>query len=100
MIDKIHELISLPPLTDPEAWESVIPFDEVETPEIPANLLPEPLASFAAALANETETAESLSVMAILGVLSSVLAKRFVVCPHERWAESVNIYTMIALPPA
>jgi hypothetical protein len=93
-------MIELPSITDADAWEDPIPFDEVETPDIPSQVLPEPFASFASSLANETETAESLSVMTILGVLSSVLAKRFTVSPREGWNEPINIYTLIALPPA
>ncbi len=38
--------------------------------------------------------------MSVLGVLSSCVAKRFFVCPKEGWCEPINIYTLIALPPA
>jgi hypothetical protein len=94
------EMIELPEITHPDAWDDPIPFDDVETPEIPAILLPEPFGNFAAALANETETAQSLSVMTILGVLSTVLAKRVTISPKEGWVEPINIYSLIALPPA
>ncbi len=94
------EIIELPDITHPDAWDDPILFDEVETPEISATLLPEPLSNFAAALANETETAESLSVMTILGVLSAAHAKRFTITPKDGWAEPINIYSLIALPPA
>lgn len=94
------DMLEFPPISSPEAWDAVIPFDEIETPEITAALLPEPFRGFASALANETETAESLSVMTILGVLSAVLAKKFIICPRESWNEPINIYALIALPPA
>ncbi len=93
-------MVELPSIAEADAWEDPIPFDEIETPDIPSIVLPQPFASFASSLANETETAESLSVMTILGVLSSVLAKRFTVSPKEGWNEPINIYTLIALPPA
>ncbi len=93
----IHEL---PQLNHSEAWEDPVFFDEIETPEIPAALLPRVLADFAQALANATETSESLSVMTVLGVLSTATSKNFKVSPREGWQEPTNIYTFIALPPA
>jgi hypothetical protein len=81
-------------------WDRPILFDEIETPEIAANLLPQPFNEFAAALANATETPAALSVMSILGVIAVAATKRFKVSPKEGWQEPVNIYTLIALPPA
>lgn len=83
-----------------EDWEQPIFFDEIETPDIPAALLPDVLGEFASALATATETPEALTVMVILGVLSVAASKRFVVSPKSGWQEPVNIYTLIALPPA
>jgi hypothetical protein len=93
-------MMEVPSLDQQEAWDSPILFDEFETSDIPAALLPGVLGEFAAALACTTETPESLSVMTVLGVLSTVVAKRFVVSPKDGWREPVNIYTLIALPPA
>jgi len=81
-------------------WEKPILFDEIETPEIPALLLPEPLCNFASALAFASETPESLSVMTILGVISSVISRNYVVSPKDGWQETTNIYSIIGLPPA
>ncbi len=92
--------IDLPSLADPDAWDSPILFNEFETADIPARFLPSVFGKFATELANTTETPEALSVMTILGVLSTAIAKRFVVSPKEGWLEPVNIYTLIALPPA
>jgi hypothetical protein len=81
-------------------WEEPILFTEYATPDIPASLLPGVYGEFAAALATATETPEPMSVFAVLGTLSAALAKRFVVSPHQGWAEPLNIYTLVALPPA
>ncbi len=81
-------------------WEEPILFTEYATPEIPAWLLPGEFGKFAAALATATETPEAMSVFTVLGTLSAALAKRFVVSPNQGWAEPVNIYTLVALPPA
>ena len=93
-------IIELPSLEHPDAWEDPVYFDEVETPDIPACVLPGVFGEFAQALAAATETPEALTVMTILGVISTAVAKRFFVCPIEGWQEPLNIYTLIALPPA
>ncbi len=89
-----------PAITHADAWETPILFDEFETPEIPARLLPGIFGEFSAALALATETPDALSVMTVLSVISTTIAKCFVVSPKENWHEPVNIYTLIALPPA
>ncbi len=100
MPNTLPPVIEFPSLKQPEAWNEPVLFGELETPPIQANWLPGTLGQFAAAMAESTETPEALSVMTVLGVISVVAAKRFVVCPMEGWQEPVNIYTLIALPPA
>ncbi len=100
MLDMPATLIELPPLTDPAAWESPLLFSELETPEIAADYLPAALKDFAKALACATETPEALSVMTVLGVISTVVAKQIFISPKPGWREPINIYTLIALPPA
>jgi hypothetical protein len=93
-----HHPTTMP--VDSSGWEEPILFTEYATPEIPASLLPGVFGEFAAALATATETPEAMSVFAVLGTLSAALAKRFVVSPMLGWAEPVNIYVLVALPPA
>lgn len=81
-------------------WENPILFDIFETPEIPSSLLPGVYGKYAEALRVSTETPSALAVMSILGVISACLSKQYVVSPKEDWKESINIYTLIALPPA
>lgn len=81
-------------------WDAPMLFEEVETPLIPASLLPGAFGRFALALANAAEIPEALSVMTILGAISAAAAKLFEVSPNAGWGEPVNIYTMIVLPPA
>lgn len=95
-----NSFIILPSLEEKDAWDAPILFDEFETPDISSDLLPNILGGFAAALAHATETPEALSVMTILGVISTIVAKHIYVSPKEGWREPVNIYTLIALPPA
>lgn len=100
MSDNDPGIIDIPTLDQPDAWETSYLFNDVNTPEIPATMLTDCLCDFACALANATETPEALSVMMILGILSTVLSKKFIVSPKEGWHEPVNIYTIVALPPA
>ena len=86
-------------ITTAVTWGEPFFFHEQTTPAIPAGLLPGPLGVFARELAAETEVPEALTVMAVLGVLSTALAKRVVVSPQQMWEEPVNIYVAVALPP-
>lgn len=96
----LSPIIELPPLTDPDAWEEPVFFGEIETPDIPASLLPGIFGEFAQNLSHAMETPEALSVMILLGVISTIAAKHFKVSPQTGWEEPINIYTLIALPPA
>lgn len=100
MFNPYPQLVELPGLTHSGEWDDPILFDENQTPEIPADLLPNALGDFAAALASATETPESLSVMMVLGVVSACLAKHFVISPKLGWQEPIHIYTLMALPSA
>jgi uncharacterized protein DUF3987 len=95
-----NNILTFPNLKQPEAWEDPILFDDWETPEIQAQWLPGVFGEWAEALALATETPQALSVMTILGVLSAILMQRVVISPKAHWFEPINIYTLIALPPA
>lgn len=80
-------------------WPEPIPFDEIDTPEIPQRLLPRVLGEFAGALAKATETPETLAVLTVVGVVSAAVTKRFRVSPKEGWYEPVNVYELVGLGP-
>jgi hypothetical protein len=82
------------------SWDVPALFDDVSTPEIPSTLLPGIYGNFARSLASAAEVPESLTTMAVLGVLSAVCAKRFVIAPQSGWDEPINLYVLAALPPA
>lgn len=83
-------------------WEAPILFDNFETPQISADILPSPIKEFAKALSKSTETPESMAVMSIIAVLSTTLQGKFIVKPKfdSDYKETLNIYTLTALPPA
>ncbi len=95
-----NSIIEMQPLTHPDAWDDPIFFNEYDMPDIPACLLPNIFHQFAKELAESVEVPEALCVMTVLGIISSVASKFCKVSPVEGWEEPVNIYTLIALPPA
>lgn len=83
------------------APETPLLFDEINTPEIPASLLPGWLGEFAGAVARSTQTPEALAVMLGLATVATCAAKRFEVSPYgEGYTEPLNLWTATALPPA
>jgi putative DNA primase/helicase len=76
-------------------------FDDLNTPEIPPNLLPGWLGDYADAVALSTQTPPAMSVMLALAVVATCTAKRFEVSPTDsEYAEPLNLWTGTALPPA
>lgn len=96
------QLNNLTSTIDLMEWEQPILFDEYEVPEISSDILPSPLKEFSKELANSTETPEGMNIMAILSVLSSTLQGKFEVKSRQEdsYSETLNIYTLTALPPA
>lgn len=85
-----------------EEWDAPILFDDFPTPEITADILPSSLKEFAKELSNSTETPEGMSVMATIAVLATALQGKFEVRRKEDdlHSETVNIYSIVTLPPA
>ena len=76
-------------------------FDDTETPEIPADLLPGWLGEYADALARSTQTPPALPVMLALVAVATCTAKRFEVAPYgSGYTEPTNIWANVVLPPA
>jgi len=100
VISKVSEWLGLSESKDAPGWDAPIPFGEVRTPEISADVLPGKFAAFARALAEAAEVPESMTVMTTLGAISAAVTKKFVATPKPGWFEPLNIYAMISLPPA
>lgn len=82
-----------------ESWEEPSLFSFIETPEIPASLLPGIFGKFSKALSMETETPSALTVFGVLGAVSASVGHRYVVSPKTGWNEPINCYLLLALPP-
>lgn len=97
-----------PPMANPAPMEEDKPesetpllFGEINTPEIPADILPGWLGEFAEAVARSTQTPKAMAVMLGLATVATCAAKRFEVSPYgEGYTEPLNLWTATALPPA
>lgn len=80
-------------------WHKPIPFDEYTLPPFPVHVFPGWLRDYVEGVAESTQTPIDAPGMAALSVLSTALAKRFYVRLTGEWSESLNTYTILALPP-
>lgn len=81
-------------------FDPIIPFDLLDTPEIPSNLLPPILGNFVQNISKVLSVPLAMPFMASLGIVSAALAKKFVVSPKADWKEPINIYCQVAMLPA
>lgn len=81
-------------------WERPLFFNDYALPDIPAVLLPSPLKEFAAALSTCLETPEGAAVLCVLSVLSTALQGKFDVAVSKDYHEPLNLYLLVAMPPA
>jgi len=85
----------------PPTWEEPLLFGEINTPEIPASMLPCWLGDYVRAVAATTQTPEAMAVMLALSTVATCLQKRFTISPDGNdYHEPINIWTVTALPPA
>ena len=80
-------------------WPEPLPFGMGTAPEIRASLIPEPIASFVAALAVALQVPQSACMIAALCTVAATMAKRAVVQIGPDWSEPLNIYGAMVLPP-
>jgi replicative DNA helicase len=91
--------VSVDPETG-EAWEEPIPLLRVDVPPFPTEALPECLREFVEAEAIATQTPPDLSAMLELSVCSFACSKKAIVFVRPGHEEPLNLFTVIALPPA
>lgn len=83
---------------DPDNWEEILPFSDVECPPISADVLPGWLGEYVSAVARSTQTPPEMSVMMALGVLSTCLQKKIEVSPWTGYQEPVNLWCVAVMP--
>jgi putative DNA primase/helicase len=87
------------PPTDPDAWPEPILPGTMRVPEIPSDLLPEPLASMARAVARSTQTPPAMAVIVALTVVAAAVQRRFEVAPYgdDDYVEPLSIWGLVVL---
>ncbi|MDA3644170.1 DUF3987 domain-containing protein [Saccharopolyspora indica] len=99
-------LAAVPDMPDAEEqpgliWEQPVPLGSQRVlPPFPVEVLPGWLAEQVTAVAIATQTPPDLAGCVALAVLSTAVGGRAVARIRQGWDEPVNIYTVVALPPA
>lgn len=81
---------------DDKRWDEPLPFNQIETPELPPALLPGVFGEYADALSEALQTPPTMAVLFTLAVLSLALQRKFKVSPFgDDYAEPVCIWAVI-----
>lgn len=79
-------------------WDKPIYFDEYDLPDFPIEAFPDWLSDYIKGVAESTQTPIDASGIAAISILSTSLAKKFKVYLTGEWTESLNTYSILALP--
>lgn len=87
------------PADQAQAWPDPLIPGQVQTPRIPASLLPDYLGEMAQAVATSTQTAEASAAMLVLPMIAAAVQRRFAVAPYgdDDYTEPLAIWVLIAL---
>lgn len=81
-------------------WEEPLFLGEIETPELPSDLLPGFLGKYCRAVSESTQTPAGLAVMLSISTIAACLQKRFEVSPFkDDYTEPLSLWTVTALDP-
>ncbi len=86
--------------TGPVVWDMPIPFDEYDLPTFPVGALPEVIRRYVLAVSESTQTAVDMAAVEALGVVSLCSQGKYSIRGNADWAEPLNTYTVVILPPA
>ena len=81
-------------------WETPLPFDEYDLPAFPVDALPEVIRRYVLAVAESTQTPVDMAAVEALGIVSLCSQGKYFIRGNADWAEPLNIYTVVILPPA
>ena len=86
--------------TSSVVWEMPLPFDEYDLPTFPVDALPETVRRYVLAVAESTQTSVDMAAVEALGVGSLCSQGKYFIRGNADWAEPLNIYAVVILPPA
>jgi hypothetical protein len=86
-----------PAVTDTDGWDTPLPLGwQTDLPPFP-EILPGVLGTYAAALAEATQTPLDLAGSVVLGVVAGCIGGRVRVCARPGWTEPTNLWTVPVL---
>ena len=80
-------------------WDPPVPFDSIDTPDFPTEMLPGPLSAFVECLAESTQTPEEMAGILSLGVLATAFQSKYEVQITPDWREPLCLYPVAVAPP-
>ncbi len=84
------------PADDGRRWDEPMGFNQIETPELPPDLLPGVFGEYADALSSALQTPPTMAVLFILAVLSLALQRKFKTSAFgDDYCEPVNVWVVI-----
>ena len=86
--------------TGQQEWETPIPFDEYKLPEFPIDALPLPIADYAVALAEHTQTPVDMAGTCGLAVVALATQSKYAVEAKPGWNEPMNLFQLCIMPPS
>lgn len=85
---------------DQDEWEEPIWFTEHDLPTFPVAMFPAWIREYVEDFSTRLQVPIDAPCMAVLSILSTALAKKFVVVlPQHNWTERINLYTTTIMPP-
>ena len=89
------------PVDDNTPWETPIPITGAQRvlPTFPTHTLPGYMRAYTHEVAQELQAAPDLPAVLGITALSIIATGRFVLHVRGRWTESLNLYTVVAMPP-
>ena len=86
--------------TGPIRWDTPIPFNDFDLPEFPTDALPPAIRDYVGAVAETTQTSADMAAVASLAILAICVQGKYRIWGKPDWWEPLNLYCVIALPPA
>lgn len=86
--------------TGPIRWDTPIPFNDFDLPEFPTDALPPAIRDYVEAVAETTQTSADMAAVASLAILAICVQGKYRIWGKPDWWEPLNLYCVIALPPA
>ncbi|WP_435818798.1 DUF3987 domain-containing protein [Kitasatospora cineracea] len=99
--DEIRAALAVPDESEPQSWPAPVPLAAVRhLPPFPVQALPTWLGEYVTGVAEESQTPIDMAGSLALAVLATAAGGRSVVHIRGRWREPVNLFVVVALPPA